>query len=288
MIRVGFVDKYLHNWHSDHYPEYLQLASRLYGIDAKVTAAWAEQDHPQGGLTTDQWCQWQGIDWAGSYQDLIDSVDAIMVICADDCLPHEELAQLALRSGKPVYCDKTFAPSYEAAGRMFRLAGEHGTPLITCSAQRYCMELLGYLDSRRSGTHFCATTGPGDMVNYSIHQFEMIQHIMGVGAARCKAFASKGSRHIVYEYSDGRLATFTQSPKALFTLLVSDGQDTGRSITVSDYYMNFMNLLLKFFVDGKPPVAAADTMEIMGMQQAGRLALLQTDTWVELPPRLSF
>lgn len=283
MIRIGFVDKYLNNWHSDHYPEYMRLAAKLYGSDAQLTAAWAECDHPEGGLTTDQWCQWQGVRRAMTCEELIDTVDAIMVMCADNCLPHEELAQSALASGKPVYCDKTFAPSLAAAARMSDRAAAYATPVFTCSAQRYCMELLGYLDSRKTETVFCATNGPGDMVNYSIHQFEMIQHVMGSGALRCKAFSAAASRHIVYEYGGGRLATFTQSPKAQFTMNVSEGPDSGRSIEVSDYYMNFMHALLDFFATGKPPVSRRDTLEIMAMQQAGREALAAPDTWVEVP-----
>ena len=279
MLRIGFVDRYLNNWHSDHYPEYLKVAARLYGVDAALAAAWAECDHPGGGLTTDAWCAWQNVERADSCDALVDSVDAIMVMCADDCLPHEELARTALGSGKPVYCDKTFAPTLEAAHRMFDRAAAFHTPLFTCSAQRYCMELLGYLNGRHARTTRCGTTGPGDFINYSIHQFEMIQHVMGVGATRCKAFAAPGLRHLVYEYADGRLATFAQSPKAAFTLTVSEGEDRGRSITASDYYMNFMHVLLAFFQDSRPPVTREDTLEIMAMQQARRAALAAPDQW---------
>lgn len=279
MIRVGFVDRYLDNWHTNHYPEYLETAARLCGVDTRVTAAWAEGDHPGGGLTTDEWCARQGVERAATCEQLIDGVDAVMVMCADDCLPHEQLAQVALASGKPVYCDKTFAPTLEAARRMFDRAAAHHTPLITCSAQRYCLELLGYLRGRSGPTTHCATTGPGDFVNYSIHQFEMIEPVMGVGASRCKAFVAPGLRHLVYEYRDGRLATFSQSPGAPFTLIVGEGSDRGRSIAVSDYYVSFMQVLLRFFQDGEPPVSRDDTLEIMAMQQAGRAALASPDEW---------
>ena len=123
MLRIGFVDKYLDNWHTNHYPDYLRLASRLYGIGADVVAAWAEGDHPQGGLTTDEWCRRYRTERAASYEELITGVDGILVLCADDCLPHEALAQQALAGGKPIYCDKTFAPDLAAATRMFDVGG---------------------------------------------------------------------------------------------------------------------------------------------------------------------
>lgn len=283
MLRVGFVDKYLNNWHSDHYPDYLRLAAELYGFDIGLTAAWAEQDPPDGGLTTGQWCEWKGIKRAASYEELIDSVDAIMVMCADDCLPHEKLAARALASGKPVYCDKTFAPDLETAIRMFDRAEEHHTPLFTCSAQRYCMELLSHLQRCKEPASFCSTWGPGDMLNYSIHQFEMIQHVMGNGAKRCKAFSTDHTRHVVYEYEGGRLATFTQFPKYLFKMMVTDADGNGEEITVSDYYMNFFHTLCRFFMDKQPPVKRQDTLEIMAMQQAARKALVQNGTWIDVP-----
>lgn len=282
MIKIGFIDKYMNNWHSDHYPEYLRAAAKLYGIDAQLYAAWAETDHPDGGMTTGQWCSWQGVKRASSCEELIDAVDVIMVMCADNCLPHEELAHMALACGKPVYCDKTFAPDLASARRMFDRAEKYGTPMFTCSAQRYCMELLGYLDLRKAPTVYCATTGPGDMVNYSIHQFEMLQHIMGYGASRCKGYTVAGSRHLIYEYKDGRMATFTQSTNMPFTLNVSEKEGHGRNIEVCDYYMNFLYTLLEFFVTHKPPVSRKDTMEIMAMQQAGREALASPDMWVEV------
>jgi predicted dehydrogenase len=201
---------------------------------------------------------------------------------------------MALKSGKPVYCDKTFAPTLEAAVRMFNLAGKYKTPLFTSSAHRFCTDLIKFMDEKKTPAVFCATTGPGDMVNYSIHQFEMLECVMGVGARECKAFCAENVSHIIYKYENNRFAAFTQSPNVSFTMHVSDGlpdgrpdknpakNSTGRSITVADYYMNFMKALFKFFTDKIPPVAREDTLEIMAMQQAGREALKIPDTWVKL------
>ncbi|MDF2538968.1 MAG: hypothetical protein K0S76_1989 [Herbinix sp.] len=283
MIKIGFVDRYLDNWHTNHYPEYIRLASELYGIEARVTHAWAEIEPPsEYAMTTRVWCERYNCTQCSSYEELIDSVDAIMVMCADDCLPHEDLAARALSSGKPVYCDKTFAPTLEAATRMFERAEQYNTPMFTCSAQRYCMELLSYQQQVKETVSFCATTGPGDMVNYSIHQYEMLQALMGVGAKRCQAFYGGDTAHIVYEYGEGRLCTFTQGPKLPFKLFAATKKEGTREIAVTDYYMNFMNKLLHFFVDKKVPITKEDTLEIMAMQQAGRNALKQPGEWVTI------
>lgn len=145
------------------------------------------------------------------------------------------------------------------------------------------MELMGYLDRRQGMTSFCATSGPGDMVNYSIHQFEMLQAVMGAGASRCMGFTAEGVRHLAYDYEEGRLATFTQGPKFPFSLTVSEGMTYSRNIMISDYYMNFMQAMLRFFQTGTPPVARADTLEIMAMQEAGRKALASPGFWISVP-----
>ena len=282
MIKVGLVDQYLNNWHTDHYPKYLHLATQLYGFEIQVVEAYALMDHPGDGMTTDEWCVWQKINRASSYEELLDHVDVIMVMCADDCTHHEKLAQKALESGKPVFCDKTFAPTLEAAARMFDYAEQNSTPLFTCSAQRFCMELLCYQQTNKHPVNFCATTGPGDIINYSIHQFEMIQTLMGCGAVRCMAHSTGETCHVLYEYPQGRQATFTQSPKTPFTIIVSDEHDNKENITVSDYYMNFFHALCQFFVDRKPPVSREATLEIMAMQQSAREALRQNDKWINI------
>lgn len=283
MIKIGFVDRYLDNWHSNHYPEYIELAAELYGIEAKVTHAYAEMDTPdEYGMTTKVWCERYGCILSNSYEELIDSVDAIMVMCADDCLPHEDLARKALMSGKPVYCDKTFAPSKEAAERMFDLAEQFHTPVFTGSAQRFCMELLSFKQQIPETVDYCSSTGPGDMVNYSIHQYEMLQRLMGVGAKRCQAFLGGDMVHIVYQYENGRMCTFTQGKKLPFTLFASTKTEGSRDIAVTDYYMNFMNRMLHFFRDKKVPVTREDTMEIMAMQQAGRKAIVNPGIWIQV------
>ncbi len=284
MIKIGFVDCYLDNWHSNHYPEYIQLASKMYGIDAKVTHAYAQMNHPDEvyGMTSKAWCDQYNCIHCETYEELISSVDAIMVMCADDCLPHEELARKALKSGKPVYCDKTFAPSLEAAQRMFDIAEQYETPLFTCSAQRFCMELLSFKRREEESVHYCASTGPGDMINYSIHQFEMLQSLMGVGAKRCQAFCSGDMVHIVYQYENERMCTFTQGNKLPFHLFAATRLEGAKEIAVTDYYMNFMNRLLHFFVDKKVPVTKVETLEIMAMQQAGREAILNPGEWISV------
>ncbi len=283
MIRIGMIDLWLDNWHTNHYPDYLRLAAQVFGFDMELTDVWAKQDAPEGGLSTEAWCRAKNVRPAESEEELFQRVDAVMVMCADNCLPHEELAHKALACGKPVYCDKTFAPTLEAAVRMFNRAGQYNTPMFTCSAQRYCIELRSFERMYGRKADYCATTGPGDMVNYSIHQYEMLEHVMGTGAVRCQAEKIGNINKIIYEYEEeGRKASFTQGQGMPFRMVASKGK-VYEEIAVTDYYTGFMHVLCKFFKDGKPPVSREDTLEIMAMQQAGREALQNPGQWVRVP-----
>lgn len=282
-MKIGIVDDYLDNWHTNHYPFYLKLASELYQIPAEITCAYAWRNHPEEGmLSTSQWCVKYGVKECSTYEELIEQVDAIMVMCADNCIPHEKLAQQALESGKPVFCDKTFAPDYATAKRMFDVAREHGTRVFSCSAQRFCMELLCFQSQVQQHVDYCSTTGPGDMVNYSIHQYEMLESMMGTGAKKCIANQVGDVKQIVYEYDDDRTCAFHIGDKLHFTLTVKSEQGKLQDIAVTDYYLNFFLKLLQFFAGGEVPVKEQDTLEIMTMQQAGRQALEHPGNWVYL------
>ncbi|MBQ8640911.1 MAG: hypothetical protein IJ480_01730 [Clostridia bacterium] len=296
MIKIGLIDLYLDNWHTNYYPGFLRDAAHDMGLDADLVYVYAEKDAP-GGMTNREWCEKTGgVTLMPAYEDIIRESDALMFMCADDVFPHEKLARKALMSGKRLYCDKTFAPDTAAARRMFRLAKELGTQVFTSSAMRFCPDLTKYMhDAAAAGKQatFAASTGPGEIRNYSVHQLEMVQRVMGRGAEDCMAFVSHDSKTVVYRYPNGRRATMIQSPNAVFSLVVSDdyahwdtpNRPTNRGIEPVDYYMPFMREMLTFFNGGALPVMPEDTMEIMAMQEGARAAMEAPETWVRLPER---
>lgn len=241
MLKIGFADYYLDNWHANHYPRFLRDVIAQMGYDARLTHAYGL--HPgSAGTTNGQWCVQQNMTEASSMQELVDSVDAIMVIAADDSSWHEEVCQLPLRSGKPVFVDKTFAPDVAAAKRMFALAGEHHTPVFSSSAQRYCQDILDWQAAHSERPAFVSTVGPHSMENYAVHQLEPIVALMGTGVKRLKAFAvGDAVTQLILDYGEGRMASFMQSPQpwAEFNFMVSDGF-TGKRLVSDDrnFYHN--------------------------------------------------
>ena len=137
MINVGFIDYYLDEWHANNYPAMLQKAS---GGELAVTLAYGQIASPITGMTSDAWCAKHGVAKAASVEELVEKSDAIIVLSPDNCEMHEGLCQLPLRSGKPCYVDKTFAPDYPTARRIFDIAEKSGTPCYSTSALRFASE----------------------------------------------------------------------------------------------------------------------------------------------------
>ena len=144
MLKIGLIDLWLDNWHTNYYPGFLRDAAREMGMDADLVYVYAEKDAP-GGMTNREWCEKiGGVTLLPAYEDIVRESDVLMFMCADDVFPHERLARKALMSGKRLYCDKTFAPDTASARRMFRLAKEYGTAVFSSSAMRFCPDLTKY------------------------------------------------------------------------------------------------------------------------------------------------
>jgi hypothetical protein len=72
-----------------------------------------ERGFQEGAI--DVWCAEQRVRQADSLKQVVRECDAIIVLSPNNMEFHEELADLPLRSGKPVYVDKTFAPTVAGA-----------------------------------------------------------------------------------------------------------------------------------------------------------------------------
>lgn len=116
MIRLGFIDYFLDEWHANNYPDWLRRQAEARGIKLDLGYAWADCER---GLTTDAWCRKYRMRRMQSQEALIEACDAIIVLSPDHPEQHERLGRLALESGKRVYMDKTFAPDLACGVRLF-------------------------------------------------------------------------------------------------------------------------------------------------------------------------
>jgi hypothetical protein len=283
MKKIGFIDYFIDEWHANNYPKFIRESAFKNKFD--VVLAW-EETCPAGKKNIDQWCAEQKVRKAASIEEVVRECDCLVVLSPDNAERHEDLADLPLKSGKPVYIDKPIAPTLAAAKRLFAKAQAHKTPMMSSSALRFGSELRTALKEKVVGqpVRFAAVRGAGVFHVYAIHQLEMLVMSLGTGATRVMQCGNQESVLMLVDYTDGRRGTINLIPQHPFEISLQYGDNKGLSITkMDDFFQRFIDGLLTFFDTGKPLVPQAETLEIAALIEAGTSALKKSDTWVMVP-----
>ena len=270
--KIGLIDLFIDEWHSNHYPAWFAQASR--GKDFEVAYAW--EMRPQAGKRPlPQWCADMGIAAASSMEEVVDKSDCVCVLAPANPEVHEELAEYALASGKPVYIDKPFAPSSEAAKRLFSRAEAYNTPLMSSSALRFGQELIsGKLQAAKPD--ILTTTGGGrSYQEYGIHQLEMIVSIMGTEINNILVSGNAQNAFVLLEYSGGRRAGLAYSMPYPFSLTASNGREAFLYQEIQNHFENLTSAILDFFATGISSVPKAETLAIAELLE-GTVAMLES------------
>lgn len=274
-MKIGFIDYYLDEWHANHYPQWLREAS---DGEMEVVIAYGMIDSPIGGRTTEKWCSDMGIARAASIEEVIEKSDALIVLSPDNCEMHEQLCQLPLRSGKPTYVDKTFAPDYETAKRIFAIAEESGTPCYSTSALRYAEEYQGI-----EQVQAIVSVGANEFETYAIHQLEPIMMLMQGEPRRVQYLPGKNWYSMAIEFKDGRCATLAGYEGDMpFAMHIQTATGVKSIEVKSDLFHYFMEHLVAFFRDPRQIVPHEETLRIMAVRGAGVKAMEKPGEWVEI------
>ena len=277
MKKIGFIDLFIDEWHANNYPAWIKTAKRANEFEL----AYAWEKAPKNGRPLEKWCEDFGVAPLKSIEDVVEKSDAVFVLAPSNPEVHRELSEIPLKSGKPVFVDKPFAPSKADAEAMFELAAKYNTPLMSSSALRFSTELNAYRN--KPGTTYMETTGGGSSFwEYSIHQIEMIVSVLGTGAVRIMQCGANGTEHMLIQYSDNRRAALTYTANAPFTTrFVHDGKMI-LNPDCTDYFPILLSEILDFFATGKSPINAAQTIEIAALVSAGIKALDAKNVWHNL------
>ena len=274
-MKIGFIDYYLDEWHANNYPKWIREAS---GGKVEVAYAYAMIDSPRGGLSTAEWCRRQEIAQCTTMQELIEKSDALLVLSPDNCEMHEHLCQLPLRSGKPVSVDKTFAPDAQTAERLFAIAEKSGTPCYSSSALRFAAEYQ-CLDPDKVKAVSC--WGPCTYEIYAIHQLEPLLMLIKAPAKQVMSFCSEGWQSLVIAFADGRMGTISLFKEGSPFVTNICGADGNTLVTVeSDYFSEFIRVMVDFFLTGTEKVPHQETIRIMAVREAGIKAQSCPGEWV--------
>lgn len=282
MKKIGFIDYYIDEWHALNYPQMIKDSS--YGSRFTVSLAW-EECTPDGKMPLDDYCRKFGIGKASSIEQVVNDCDCLVVLSPDNVERHEDLCQLPLRSGKPVYVDKPFAESLESGRRMVELAKAHNTPLMSSSALRFDSTVQNALAAIGSEpVNLVGTRGPGVWEIYAIHQVEPMVALLGTGAVRVMQCGSGKNQVMVVQYPDQRRAVFNQVEGMPFQFNVQYGENGVIVVNeMADFFPRFIDAMLKFFDTGTSPIPLEQTLEITAILEAGTTALKTPGQWIQVP-----
>lgn len=286
--KIGFIDHYIDEWHAQNYPRWIRGSS--FGDRYDIALVW-EEITPEGKMSLDAWCDEHKVAKASSIEQIVEESDCIVVLSPDNAERHEDLSDLPLRSGKPVYIDKPIAPSLAEAKRMYEKAAKFGTPLMSTSALRFAEPLVKTMSEiGDKKVNFVGTRGPGLFYNYSIHQFEPLVMLIGTGATRIMQIGNAYTPLLLIDYPDNRRATMNMIWNHPFQISAQLGGDPAREEAsyisiddLGDFFPPFIEGMLKFFDTKVSPIAPEQTLEIAALIEAGTAALKTPDTWVNLP-----
>lgn len=279
MKKIGFIDYYLKEWHADHYPEWIAEAT---GGEMKVCYGYGMIANPVNGMTSEEWCEKMGITCCATIDEVIEKSDYLIVLSPDNPEMHWELAQKPLRSGKPTYIDKTFAPDKKTAEALFALAEEYRTPMWSSSALRFSDEILN-LDP--AGIDSVASVGSGVFDIYLIHQVEPIVRLMGTQIEKTMYIGTDVTPHIILQFADGRAATIAHMPEAPFALYINRIDGTTVCIpSTTEFFPNLIRQMMEFFRTEGAAVGAPkeQTIAVIATIEAAKEAKKNPGVWVDV------
>ena len=279
MKTIGFIDYYISEWHANNYPAWFKQICEETGDDFVVKYVWAEREiSPVDGKSTDQWCEKFGTEKCATIEELCEKADYIIILAPSNPEKHLEYAEVALKYGKNTYIDKTFAPDYQTAQKIYELGEKYSTKFFSSSALRYATEL-----DELKGSRALVTTGGGASVEeYIIHQVEMAVKIMQSKAVAIRVENQDEQYFIRVKFEDGKQANMIF---ASMSFSVSGQSAVGGSnylVAQSPFFMNLLKDILRFFKTGEVSFPKWETLEVMRIREAIIKGKAQIGEWITL------
>ena len=217
-----------------------------------------------------------GIEITSSIQELLKKVDVVLLE-TNDGRPHLNQALEIIKAGKPVFIDKPVAGSLRDAIRIYSEAEKNHVPLFSSSSLRYLKTAQQVRYENKIGrvlaadTYSPATLEPHhpDLFWYGIHGVETLFTVMGPGCESVTRITTPDADVVVGKWSDGRIGTFrgTRSGQHDYGGFAF-GTDGNISLGSFEGYEPLALKIASFFRDGKPPVAANETLEIYAFMES--------------------
>lgn len=281
MKTIGFVDYYISEWHANNYPTWIKEVCEKEGLDFKVEYAWAELDvSPLDNRSTEEWCKEFGVKKCSSIKEVCEKADYILILAPSDPEKHLAYAEEALKYGKNTYIDKTFAPDFNTAEKIFELGKKYNTKFFSSSALRYATELDDMVDTKSVVT----LGGGGNMPEYIIHQIEMAVKLLNDTAKRLRVEKVGDNQYVTFvEFDNDKKATFNYSVANPFAVSCQAMDKRSRfSVIRSDFFKILIADILKFYQTSKTSFNTEQTLEVMKIREAVIAGMEKNGQWITL------
>ncbi len=274
MKKIGFIDYFLKEWHADNYPNWIKEASNG---DMVVAYAYGMIDNPNGLETNKEWADRMGIQLLDSIESVIEKSDYLVVLSPDNSEMHFDLCQLPLKSQKPTFVDKTFAPTAKIAKELIDLANTFGTPMFSSSALRFATELADV----NKEVDYINSIGPGSIGTYLVHQIEPIVKLLGTDISGVLYSGTETTPALDLKFASGRSAHITMFEDAPFSMdiIYKDGT-TKRIGEMTDFFQNFAKELVRFFTEEKSSFSTSETYAVVDIIEKAHSAKLTPGAWI--------
>lgn len=278
MVKIGIVDYFIDEWHSNTYLGLFDEAFKEMNLDYQISYGWAEMDRFENRLSTKEWCDKNNITVCDTIEELCEKSDRILILAPANPETHLRFVEKVFPFGKPTYVDKTFASDYATAKKIIELSKKYNTPFFTTSALRYASEINEFI-----GTKKVSIDGGGRLLDeYVIHQLEMLVKTIGTGAEKLRLTNTEKETVIEIAYPDERSATLHYNADYPF---IYRGEKNGEMVEVepaSDYFKVLICKILTFFETGEVDFKMEETAEVMKLREKVITAKETPNTWLEV------
>jgi hypothetical protein len=278
-LRVGII-----GLDTSHAPEFVRLLNKKddpqHVPGCRVVAACHEAGREVGGnggrvpkYTAD--VRGMGVEIVDGIDQLLPRVDAVLLE-TNDGRQHLGQAVPVLVAGKPIFIDKPITASLADAIALQRLAERRGTPMFSSSALRFGPATAAVRGGSIGPIVGCDTFSPctlepthPDLFWYGIHGCESLFTVMGPGCEWVSRNYSEEGDFVIGTWKDGRIGTFRGLRRAARTYGgTAFGEKATAAVGAFEGYRPLVVEIVKFLQSGRPPVAAAETLEIVAFMEA--------------------
>lgn len=219
----------------------------------------------------------QGVLVTKDFEEAAADCDVIL-LTVDDPSAHLEYFRKCAELGKPVYLDKPFADTMEHTRKMMDLAREKHLRFFTASALRFDCGIVSAAEKHPNpkGAFVYGALGEApagsSIVWYAVHCFEILERLMGRGAASVTMIPDSCGALCHVAYRDGRRGAVEFIHHIWEyggTLHAADGgHHSFASVPGHRFYIELLRECVRFFRGESEGVPLEDSLEIMALVEA--------------------